>query len=308
MQTQSQSFSEMLCGLFLYLTSAINMYLFKTVQDYSNFLQHLDGDAASIGFVPTMGALHDGHLSLIEASREQNALTLCSIFVNPTQFNESTDLKKYPRTPAQDIEMLAAAGCDIIFMPSADEIYPPGVDLDSPIPPKGLVANMEGQFRPGHFEGVVQVVKRLLGIVQPARLYMGQKDYQQAAIIGWMLQSYELPVELVVCPIMREEDGLAMSSRNVRLDPDIRSRATLLYQTLSAVKERLNQESLEDLQAWAIANLSQKDFRPEYFDIVDGVSLQPLQDITPTDFVVACTAVWAGEVRLIDNMILQQNS
>ena len=308
MQTQSQSFSEMLCGLFLYLTSAINMYLFKTVQDYSNFLQHLDGDAASIGFVPTMGALHDGHLSLIEASREQNALTLCSIFVNPTQFNESTDLKKYPRTPAQDIEMLAAAGCDIIFMPSADEIYPPGVDLDSPIPPKGLVANMEGQFRPGHFEGVVQVVKRLLGIVQPARLYMGQKDYQQAAIIGWMLQSFELPVELVVCPIMREEDGLAMSSRNVRLDPDIRSRATLLYQTLSAVKERLNQESLEDLQAWAIANLSQKDFRPEYFDIVDGVSLQPLQDITPTDFVVACTAVWAGEVRLIDNMILQQNS
>lgn len=298
----------MLCGLFLYLTSAINMYLFKTVQDYSNFLQHLDGDAASIGFVPTMGALHDGHLSLIEASREQNALTLCSIFVNPTQFNESTDLKKYPRTPAQDIEMLAAAGCDIIFMPSADEIYPPGVDLDSPIPPKGLVANMEGQFRPGHFEGVVQVVKRLLGIVQPARLYMGQKDYQQAAIIGWMLQSFELPVELVVCPIMREEDGLAMSSRNVRLDPDIRSRATLLYQTLSAVKERLNQESLEDLQAWAIANLSQKDFRPEYFDIVDGVSLQPLQDITPTDFVVACTAVWAGEVRLIDNMILQQNS
>ena len=308
MQTQSQSFSEMLCGLFLYLTSAINMYLFKTVQDYSNFLQHLDGDAASIGFVPTMGALHDGHLSLIEASREQNALTLCSIFVNPTQFNESTDLKKYPRTPAQDIEMLAAAGCDIIFMPSADEIYPPGVDLDSPIPPKGLVANMEGQFRPGHFEGVVQVVKRLLGIVQPARLYMGQKDYQQAAIIGWMLQSFELPVELVVCPIMREEDGLAMSSRNVRLDPDIRSRATLLYQTLSAVKERLNQESLEDLQAWAIANLSQKDFRPEYFDIVDGVSLQPLQDMTPTDFVVACTAVWAGEVRLIDNMILQQNS
>lgn len=284
------------------------MYLFKTVQDYSNFLQHLDGNAASIGFVPTMGALHNGHLSLIEASKKQNTLTLCSIFVNPTQFNESTDLEKYPRTPAQDIEMLAAAGCDIIFMPSADEIYPVGVDLDSPIPPKDLVTSMEGQFRPGHFEGVVQVVKRLLDIVQPARLYMGQKDYQQAAIIGWMLQSFELPVELVVCPIMREEDGLAMSSRNVRLDPDIRSRATLLYQTLSAVKERLNEESTADLQAWAIGNLSQKDFRPEYFEIVDGVSLQPIQNINATDFVVACTAVWAGEVRLIDNMILQQNS
>ncbi|MBX2876227.1 MAG: pantoate--beta-alanine ligase, partial [Saprospiraceae bacterium] len=228
--------------------------------------------------------------------------------VNPTQFNESSDLTKYPRTPAKDIEMLASAGCDIIFMPSATEIYPPGVDLDSPIPPKELVAGMEGQFRPGHFEGVVQVVKRLLDLVQPARLYMGQKDYQQAAIIGWMLKSLELPVELVVCPIMREVDGLAMSSRNVRLEEDIRSRATLIYQTLSAVKEKLLEESVEDLKDWAIGNLSQKDFRPEYFDIVDGISLQPVHQVTATDFVVACTAVWAGEVRLIDNMILQQNS
>ncbi len=284
------------------------MYLFKTVQDYSKFLQHLDGDAASIGFVPTMGALHDGHLSLIEASKQQNALTLCSIFVNPTQFNESTDLEKYPRTPAQDIEMLAAAGCDIIFMPSADEIYPPGVDLDSPIPPVDLVSGMEGQFRPGHFEGVVQVVKRLLDIVRPARLYMGQKDYQQAAIVSWMIQSLELPVELVVCPIVREADGLAMSSRNVRLEQDIRARATLLYQTLTAVKERLHEVDLEELQTWALGNLSQKDFRPEYFEIVDGVSLKPLDQITNTDFVVACTAVWAGKVRLIDNLILLQKS
>lgn len=282
------------------------MYLFKTVQHYSNYLQHLGGEATSIGFVPTMGALHDGHLSLIKASREQNAFTLCSIFVNPTQFNENSDLEKYPRTPAKDIEMLAAAGCDVIFMPQADEIYPPGVDLDSPIPPKDLVAGMEGQFRPGHFEGVVQVVKRLLDIVQPARLYMGQKDYQQAAIIGWMLNSLELPVELVVCPIMREEDGLAMSSRNVRLEADIRSRATLIHQTLSMAKARLREEPVSDIKAWAIGNLAQKDFRPEYFEIVDGVSLAPLNQITDSDFVVACTAVWAGEVRLIDNMILQQ--
>lgn len=284
------------------------MYLFKTVQDYSNFLQHLDGDSASVGFVPTMGALHDGHLSLINASKEQNALTVCSIFVNPTQFNESSDLVKYPRTPARDIELLAAAGCDVIFMPSPEEVYPPGVDLDSPIPPADLVSGMEGQFRPGHFEGVVQVVKRLLDIVQPARLYMGQKDYQQSAIIGWMIQALELPVELVVCPIMREADGLAMSSRNVRLEEDIRQRATLLFQTLTAVKEKLHEASVQDVQAWALGNLSQKDFRPEYFEIVDGVSLQPLEEINETDFVVACTAVWAGEVRLIDNMILQKNT
>ena len=281
------------------------MYLFKTVQDYSNFLKHLGSEATSIGFVPTMGALHEGHLSLIKASKEQNALTVCSIFVNPTQFNESTDLKKYPRTPAKDIALLAAAGCDVVLLPSVEEVYPPAVDLDSPIPPKALVVAMEGQFRPGHFEGVVQVVKRLLDIVRPAHLYMGQKDYQQAAIIAWMLESLELPVELVVCPIMREADGLAMSSRNVRLEQDIRSRASLLYQTLLAVKERLYEGSVEELQSWALGNLAQKDFRPEYFDIVDGQSLQPLEQITATDFVVACTAVWAGEVRLIDNMILQ---
>ncbi|NET30864.1 MAG: pantoate--beta-alanine ligase [Cyanothece sp. SIO1E1] len=284
------------------------MYLFKTVQDYSNFLQHLEGDSTSIGFVPTMGALHDGHLSLIKASKEQNALTVCSIFVNPTQFNESTDLQKYPRTPGKDIELLASAGCDVIFMPSPEEVYPAGVDLASPVPPADLVSGMEGQFRPGHFEGVVQVVKRLLDIVQPARLYMGQKDYQQAAIIGWMIQSLELPVELVVCPIMREDDGLAMSSRNVRLEQNIRARATLLYQTLTVVKEKLYEVSVQELQALALGNLSQKDFRPEYFEIVDGVSLQPLEKISATDFVVACTAVWAGEVRLIDNMILQQST
>lgn len=282
------------------------MYLFKTVQEYSNYIQFLGGEADSIGFIPTMGALHAGHLSLIEASKQQNDITVCSIFVNPTQFNESTDLDKYPRTPARDIELLASAECDIIIMPSPEEVYPSGVDLDSPVPPRDLVKGMEGQFRPGHFEGVVQVVKRLLDIVQPSRLYMGQKDYQQAAIIEWMINSLELPVELVVSPIKREADGLAMSSRNVRLDPAIRKRATILYETLSAVKEKLFTQSVVNLQKWALTTLQQKDFRPEYFDIVDGETLQPLKTITEKSFVVACTAVWAGEVRLIDNMILQK--
>lgn len=282
------------------------MYLFKTVQDLNGYLQHLGGTATSIGFVPTMGALHEGHLSLIEASTQQNALTVCSIFVNPTQFNEHTDLQKYPRTPARDIEYLAFANCDVIFMPTPEEIYPSGVDLASPIPPKGLIAGMEGQFRPGHFEGVVQVVKRLLDIVQPAHLYMGQKDYQQAAIIDWMINALALPVELVVCPTKREADGLAMSSRNLRLKPAVRSRAKLIYETLSAVKAKIGEKPVKALQQWAMKALEQEDFRPEYFDIVDGKTLQPMETVSNDDFVVACTAVWAGEVRLIDNMILQK--
>lgn len=282
------------------------MYLFKTVQDLNDYLRHLGGDATTIGFVPTMGALHEGHLSLIETATQQNALTVCSIFVNPTQFNENTDLEKYPRTPASDIEYLASAKCDVIFMPSAAEIYPPEVDLDSPIPPQDLVRGMEGQFRPGHFEGVVQVVKRLLDIVQPTHLYMGQKDYQQAAIIDWMIQSLALPLSLVVCPTRREADGLAMSSRNVRLSAANRSKAPLIYKTLSSVKARIGEASVEVLQKWAMETLSQEGFQPEYFEIVNGTTLQPLEKVTREDFAVACTAAWAGEVRLIDNMILQK--
>jgi pantoate--beta-alanine ligase len=282
------------------------MYLFKSVHQLDQYLQHFRASNARVGFIPTMGALHAGHLSLVEASNEQNELTVCSIFVNPTQFNEGSDLEKYPRTPGLDLALLAAANCDVVFMPQVDEVYPPGVELDSPTPPKALVQGMEGQFRPGHFEGVVQVVKRLLDLVQPSSLYMGQKDYQQAAIIGWMIEYTKLAVELVVCPIMREENGLAMSSRNVRLHPDIRPKAIVLYQTLLSVKEKLGTLSLPELQSWALEQLSGPDFRPEYFDIVDGQSLQPLDNVGDNDFAVACTAVWAGEVRILDNMILQK--
>ncbi len=282
------------------------MYLFKSVHQLDQYLQHFRATNTSVGFVPTMGALHLGHLSLIEASNAQNELTVCSIFVNPTQFNEGSDLDKYPRTPGVDLALLAAANCDVVFMPEVDEVYPPGVELDSPIPPKALVQGMEGQFRPGHFEGVVQVVKRLLDIVKPSSLYMGQKDYQQAAIIEWMLDFTQLTTELVVCPILREENGLAMSSRNVRLDPAIRPKAVLLYETLLQVKEKLDTLSPRELEEWALEQLGKPDFRPEYFDIVDGLSLQPLEKIGENDFAVACTAVWAGEVRLIDNMILQK--
>lgn len=282
------------------------MYLFKSVHQLDQYLQHFRASNARVGLVPTMGALHAGHLSLVEASNEQNELTVCSIFVNPTQFNEGSDLEKYPRTPGLDLALLAAANCDVVFMPHVDQIYPPGLKLDSPIPPKALVQGMEGKFRPGHFEGVVQVVKRLLDIVQPNSLFMGQKDYQQAAIIGWMIAYTKLAVELVVCPIMREKNGLAMSSRNLRLHPDIRPKTVILYQTLLSVQEKLRTLAPRELETWALEQLSGPGFQPEYFDIVDGQSLQPLDSISDHDFAVACTAVWAGEVRLIDNMILQK--
>ena len=281
------------------------MYIFKTVQDLQQHLNQQRNEGKKIGFVPTMGALHLGHLTLVKTALPQNNLVVASIFVNPTQFGDPEDLEKYPRPIESDIEKLEALGCHALFLPSFEEVYPE--DLQRPHFDLGdLDKGMEGAHRPGHFAGVVQVVHRLLDIVQPDSLYMGQKDYQQAAIIGWMINSHELPVELVVSPIKREADGLAMSSRNVRLDPAIRTRATILYETLSAVKEKLLTHSVLDLQKWALATLQQKDFRPEYFDIVDGETLQPLQTITEKSFVVACTAVWAGEVRLIDNMILQK--
>ncbi|MEZ5041381.1 MAG: pantoate--beta-alanine ligase [Saprospiraceae bacterium] len=281
------------------------MYLFKSVHQLNHFLKSFYSANQSIGFVPTMGALHQGHLSLMEASLAANDLSICSIFVNPTQFNESSDLEKYPRVPGLDIALLAEIGCDVLFMPPVTEIYPPGIQLASPIPPPSLINVMEGQFRPGHFEGVVQVVKRLLDITQPTRLYMGQKDYQQATIVQWMIENQKLPVELVVCPIEREKDGLAMSSRNVRLQAELRPIAATLYKTLEAVKIRLKADNIESLQHFAINQFRQAGLRPEYFEIINGYTLQPLSIIDTTDLVVACTAVWVGDVRLIDNMILQ---
>ena len=194
------------------------MYIFQKAADLRSHLKTiLRGRSSTIGFIPTMGALHEGHLALIRAAQANGCYTVCSIFVNPTQFNDPSDLEKYPRTPEKDAELLEKVGCDVIFMPEVEEIYPPGDIQDFELDFEGLDEVMEGVFRPGHFKGVAQVVKRLLDLVQPDGLYMGQKDFQQVAIVRHLIRVTRFPVELVVVPTVREHDGLAMSSRNIRL-------------------------------------------------------------------------------------------
>ncbi|NNF34297.1 MAG: pantoate--beta-alanine ligase [Saprospiraceae bacterium] len=260
----------------------------------------------SVGFVPTMGALHEGHMSLIKMAREQCDVVVCSIFVNPTQFNEKSDLKKYPRTLKQDMAMLIEEGTDYLFHPSVDEIYPDGEDISVEIDLNGLDRQMEGAFRPGHFEGVVQVVHRLLDIVKPDKLFMGQKDFQQFTIIQNMIDQLKMPVDLVVCPIMREEDGLAMSSRNRRLDPDIRKKAGILNKSLKWIKKNMDELTPAQASKEAINKMTIPGFKPEYVTIINGKTLKPIRSFESHDYVVVCTAVWAGEVRLIDNLILKK--
>lgn len=277
------------------------MLLFKTVADLQAWL----AKRPNIGFAPTMGALHDGHLELVRMAKRAGDLAVVSIFVNPTQFNDPKDLEKYPRTPGRDLELLLGADCDVLFLPSVEEIYPPGLDLTVRLDFRHLDEVMEGAFRPGHFKGMATVVNRLHDIVRPERLYMGQKDFQQLTIVRDMLRQLHSKIELVMCPTVRETDGLAMSSRNMRLTPEMRRIAPVIYQTLVRAKEAFRTRPAAEVQAEALATLAAPGLRPEYFELVDGVSLLPVQTWDDSDFIVACTAAWAGEVRLIDNLIFK---
>jgi pantoate--beta-alanine ligase len=283
------------------------MLLFKQVLPLQQQLSVLKKEGKKIGFVPTMGALHQGHLSLIRYSMQETDFTVCSVFVNPTQFNDPADLKKYPKTPEKDIEMLLSTGCHLLFMPEAPEVYPPSKKQNLRIDFGYLDKSMEGAHRPGHFAGVAQVVHRLLDIVKPHRLYMGQKDFQQFSIVQHMLTELKSPVKLVVCPIVREADGLAMSSRNVLLNPAQRALAPAIYQTLLGAKKNMHAHFPRQIEADAMQQLSLHGMEPEYFSIVDGRTLQPVELFEETDFAVACTAVKVGNVRLIDNLILKED-
>ena len=261
----------------------------------------------SVGFVPTMGALHSGHIALMKRSIKENDFTVCSIFVNPTQFNVKSDLEKYPRTLKADADKLEKAGVDYLFAPSVKEIYPKGTKKSVKVNLKGLDKQMEGKFRPGHFEGVVQVVHRLLEIVKPTRLYMGQKDFQQFTIIAQMIKNLKMKVKLVVVEIQRAKDGLALSSRNVRLTPAKRKWAPIIYKALKKAKRSMNKKSVAEVEENAMIELGNpRGYEPEYFIIVDGNTLEPIKNWDDSDFIIAATAVWAGKVRLIDNMILKQ--
>ena len=278
----------------------------KTVAELEKVLAKSRGKK-KIGYVPTMGALHDGHASLIKASVAQSDITVCSIFVNPTQFNDASDLDKYPRTLEKDVKLLRSVKCDIVFSPGVKDVYPDTTKSKLKLRLGQLDKVLEGEFRPGHFKGVAQVVKRLLDIVNPDYLYMGQKDFQQFTIIQKMIDQLKIPTELVVCPIKRETSGLAMSSRNARLEPSIKQRADLLYHTLLEAKELLQLGyKPKDIESYAMKAFKQPDFNPEYFRIINGHTLLPIKNSSKEDYIVACTAVWAGDVRLIDNMILKQ--
>jgi pantoate--beta-alanine ligase len=282
------------------------MILFRRSSDLQQYLESRRTNNRSIGFVPTMGALHAGHLALIERSLERDQFTVCSIFVNPTQFNDANDLEQYPRTPGKDLEWLSKVGCDLAFLPTVAEVYPDGTDRPRPIDFRGLDQRLEGAHRPGHFAGVAQVVERLLRLVAPNRLYLGQKDYQQVAIIRRMIDALALPVAVEMVPTVREADGLALSSRNVRLGTAERAAAPLIHQILEEVRERFRAgEDARHLERAARTRLAANEhLRPEYFEIVDGQTLDPWAANNPQGRPVACTAVWAGDVRLIDNLLL----
>ncbi|MEM1217719.1 MAG: pantoate--beta-alanine ligase [Bacteroidota bacterium] len=287
------------------------MWVFRQVQQLQTFVRQQKKQGRHFGFAPTMGALHEGHVSLIKQAKVENELAVASIFVNPTQFNESSDLEKYPRTEEKDLLLLEKVGCDVVFLPSVEEVYPSGLDTTVPIDLGYLVEPMEGQFRPGHFEGVVEVVHRLLEITLADSLYMGQKDYQQFAVVQEMIRQLSLPVHIVRCPIIREEDGLAKSSRNVRLTAQDRHTAPALYQLLQRAQQQLLEgQSPSSISAGAMQFMAElPNFRPEYFSIVDGSTLRPIIDKDQQhQGIVACLACWAGQVRLIDNHVLLEKS
>jgi len=261
----------------------------------------------SIGFVPTMGALHQGHLSLIEQAKKENDLCVCSIFINPTQFDNNTDLENYPRNIKKDIEQLTKIDNDILFNPSVNEIYPDSLVEAADFSFGNFDKKMEGTHRAGHFKGVAQIVSRLLGIVQPHKLYLGQKDYQQYLIIKALLEQLKVSAELVMCPTVRESDGLAMSSRNVRLSPVERKEVALIYKTLVETKKKITTtNSVEDLKQWAINNLvsSPSIKKVEYFEIVDAGNLEDVVKWDPQQKTIACVAVNTSSTRLIDNIFL----
>lgn len=259
-----------------------------------------------IGFVPTMGALHEGHISLVKKARRQNSVVVVSVFVNPTQFNDKKDLEKYPRTLEADIKLLTPAGADIIFCPGVEEVYPDGQDKGADIDLGGLDKYMEGAFRPGHFKGMAQVVKRLLDIVTPDRLYMGQKDFQQFTIVAHMIRTLRINTLLVVCPIKREPNGLAMSSRNERLSAETRAKASIIFRVMKSVRRQQDSKPVHELEKYAMKRLAVSPFEPEYFTIVDGDTLEPVDDLSKVSYAVACVAVWADGVRLIDNIMLKK--
>lgn len=278
------------------------MKIISSIDELRREIETIKTRGLSIGFVPTMGALHTGHISLVTNAVSENKFVVVSVFVNPTQFNNVQDLEKYPRDIERDAKMLESAGCDLIFAPDVCEMY-----TDNEINSKfdfdfgGLDTVMEGEFRPGHFNGVVQIVSKLFLLVQPTKAYFGEKDFQQLAIIHRMVNVLKMNVEIVDCPIVREASGLAMSSRNERLTKEQRINAAQIRKVLINSRNFVSEKSPETLKSWVTNQINEVDvLQVEYFDIVDATTLKSINSWTPN--AVGCVAVFCGEVRLIDNI------
>lgn len=282
------------------------MKIFKKSQDLQTFLSEESKKGRTIGFVPTMGALHAGHRSLIEKAKENNALVVCSIFVNPTQFNNKNDFEKYPVAEEADTLMLINAGCEVLFMPSVDEMYPEGFDKTASYNFGYLDTILEGAYRPGHFKGVGQIVARLLDMVHPNYLYLGQKDFQQCMVIKKLLEILHKKndIEIIICPTIREADGLAMSSRNTRLTEPQRTLASAIYQCLISIQAKKETDNFELVQKQCVDLLTEKGFEPEYVALAQADDLKLLDNYVADQPMVALIAAKIGDVRLIDNMMI----
>jgi pantoate--beta-alanine ligase len=279
------------------------MVIFKTAADAQDYLCRQE---RPIGFIPTMGALHAGHISLIRTAHADGFLTVCSIFVNPTQFNDREDYEKYPKSVEADIALLLEAGCEVLFLPDEREVYPHGTVMAAAYHFGRLEELLEGAHRPGHFRGVGQVVGRLLEIIKPRHLYLGQKDYQQCLVIKRLisLMGKEEEIELKICPTVREADGLAMSSRNRRLTEPQRTLASVIYQCLVSIQSKTASGNWPVVQKECNDLLVAKGFEPEYVALAQAETLEPLANYSNSDKMVALIAARIGKVRLIDNMIL----
>ena len=280
------------------------MILFNQVQQLMAELTNRRRKGLSIAFVPTMGALHQGHISLLEKVKATNTVIVSSIFVNPTQFNEAGDFEKYPKTIDKDVYKLEKAGCDILFLPSVKEMYPNGSIQHKEYNLGYLDTVLEGASRPGHFQGVCQVMERLLGIVQPDRLVLGQKDYQQCMVITKLVSLTETPIEILIGDTLREHDGVAMSSRNLRLSEDARSKAPLIYETLVWIKQQIKTGNLQSIKKQAADNLNAGGFKTDYVEIANAASLKIVDEWEGNTALVILIAAFIDDVRLIDNILV----
>lgn len=283
--------------------AVFTVLIFTKIAEIKPYLDQKREAGISIGFVPTMGALHPGHTSLVAISITQTQLTVCSIFINPTQFNDKKDLEKYPKTPEKDLELLKDAGCDVVFMPSADEMYPEKDDRTFDF--SYLDTILEGAHRPGHFNGVGQIVSRLFDIVQPDKAFFGNKDYQQVMIIKQLVKLLKYKTEIIVCPTLREADGLAMSSRNTLLNERDRKDASLIPELMQRAKQMKREgKNVTEIKHEVLAYLNKENFKPDYFTICDADTLKEINSFNESVKHIALIACFVGKVRLIDNIFL----